>query len=143
MFKECTFSFRPKLYTRYIDDVFAIFGDEQSYLDFFHFINSLHKNLEFTVEVASDYLPFLDVKVKLSEHDVELCVYRKDTTTNVILNFDAIAPDKWKSSLINCFLHRAWKVCTSNQLFDKEVDNLFKIFSENGYPAKFFLSCVS
>jgi hypothetical protein len=95
-------------------------------------------NLEFTVEIASDFLPFLDVQVKLEDDHFDLSVYRKSTNTNVLLNFNAITPNKWKSSLICCLLLRAWKICSSTELFSDEVDKLCKIFCQNGYPMSYF-----
>ena len=138
MFAICPHQHRPKLYLRYIDDVFAIFDKSQSYTPFFDFINALHRNLEFTVEVATNSLPFLDVNVRLGTDGVKLTVYRKPTNTNVILNFHAIAPTQWKAGLIFCMLHRAWKVCSSMTLFNAEVSTLRDIFGENGYPTVFF-----
>ena len=143
MMSEETVSFRPKLYARYIDDIFAIFDGNQEYTQFFNYINSLHDNLEFTVEVATDSLPFLDVQVQLCDDHIDLNVYRKPTDTNVVLNFDAVAPDKWKSGLINCLLHRAWRVCSSSDLFNVEVEKLRSIFSKNGYPNAFFQKAYS
>ena len=116
-FVNCTFNHQPKLYLRYIDDVFVIFDEKQCYNDFFNFINGVHSNLEFTVELATDTLPFLDVNVELNDNDVQLSIYRKKTDTNVLLNFDAVTPIKWKEGLIFCLLHRAWTVCSNTELF--------------------------
>ena len=135
---NCPSEIRPKLYLRYVDDIFALLCANQSYEDFFHFINRLHPNLEFTVEVATTSLPFLDVEVKLREDSVQLSVFRKKTNTNVILNFAAAAPNKWKAGLIFCFLHRARKICSSADIFSREVHLLRDLFCENGYPIKFF-----
>ena len=138
MFHTCPQNQRPKLYLRYIDDVFSIFDKSQDYVPFLNFINSLHRNLEFTVEVATNSLPFLDVNVVLGSQGVELTVYRKPTNTDVVLNFRAVAPPLWKAGLILCMLHRARKVCSSMLSFDREVDTLRSIFGKNGYPADFF-----
>ena len=137
-FHKCPIGNQPKLYYRYVDDVFAIFDENQSYKDFFKFINKVHPNLEFTYELATTSLPFLDVNVCLNEYGVDLDVFRKKTDTNVLLNFSAVAPTKWKEGLVFCMLHRAWKVCNSTAIFSKEVCRLEKIFSDNGYPAAFF-----
>ena len=134
---KCPVEIIPKLYLRYIDDIFALLRADQSHEDFFHFINALHPNLEFTVEIATSSLPFLDVEVKIGE-SVELCVYRKKTNTGVLLNFAAAAPIKWKAGLIFCFLHRAWMICSSSDLFKKEVNLLRDMFRRNGYPIVFF-----
>ena len=81
---------RPKLYLRYIGDIFAIFDKYQDFTPFLNWIYALHRNLEFTVEVATSSLPFLDVNVKLRNIELELSVYRKLTNTNVIINFSPI-----------------------------------------------------
>ena len=138
MFDSCPGKHQPKLYLRYIDDIFAIFDESQSYDIFFNLINSIHNNLEFTVEVATTTLPFLDVNVKITEFSVDLSVYRKATNTNVLLNFNCTAPSKWKAGLVYCMLHRAWKICSSLKLFYDEVENLRKVFNQNGYPVSFF-----
>ena len=94
MFDSCPGKHQPKLYLRYIDDIFAIFDESQSYDIFFNLINSIHNNLEFTVEVATTTLPFFDVNVKITEFSVDLSVYKRATNTNVLLNFNCIAPSK-------------------------------------------------
>ena len=47
----------PKLYLRYIDNIFAIFSKDQDYEHFRNCINSPHDNLEFTAELATTSLP--------------------------------------------------------------------------------------
>ena len=42
--------FYPKLYTRYVDDVFAIFKSSEDATKFLEVLNSQHENLQFTVE---------------------------------------------------------------------------------------------
>ena len=138
MFNNCPYTMHPKLYLRYIDDVFAVFDSKQQHDDFFSYINCLHSNLEFTVELATHSLPFLDVDVAISNDNVNLCIYRKKTNTNVLLNFGAITPFKWKESLIFGALHRALKICSSTSLFNQEVNKLCHIFHKNGYPVNFF-----
>ena len=93
-FDKCPFEFQPKQYYRYIDDVFAIFGEGQSHEDFLKFINSVHSSLELTVELTTSSLPFLDVNVTLHEDCVDLDVFRKKTDTNVLLTFSAVSPTK-------------------------------------------------
>ena len=91
-----------------------------------------HNNIKFTVELPSDTIPFLDVEIRLNETGIDTWVYRKPTNTNLILNFNALCPTKWKSGLILCFLNRAKRICSSDFLFDKEVSMLKKMFLNNG-----------
>ena len=40
----------PLIYKRYVDDVFLVFRSEEHVEPFLKFMNSLHKNIEFTCE---------------------------------------------------------------------------------------------
>ena len=128
----------PKFYKRYIDDIYCIFDSSQDYRAFHEIINSLHPNLRFTVETTEGSLPFLDVEIQLKDDHVETWIYRKSTHTGVVLNFEAIAPVKWKRGLILCLLHRAYNTCSSAELFHNEISNLRTMFLNNGYPATIF-----
>ena len=84
----------PKLYWRYIDDVYAVFDCDNDCLKFLEVLNSQHKDIEFTVEKAAEFstLNFLDVQIKLLDDDYETCVWRKPTNTGVLSNSNAICP---------------------------------------------------
>ena len=59
-------SCRPKLYVRYIDDVFAVFDDVDACSSFLNIRNSQHDNIKFTIEKSTNTLQFLDVDIKIS-----------------------------------------------------------------------------
>ena len=101
-------------------------------------LNKQHRNIEFTVEHGSETLPFLDVEVTTTESRIETKIYRKQTHTNLLLNFNAICPMNWKSGLIICLLNRAKIICSTTALFQKEVKELRSMFQENGYPKSYF-----
>ena len=132
------FDFLPKLYLRYVDDIFAVFPDDESCTKFLDLLNAQHKNIKFTVEHASETIPFLDVEIKLTDSGVDTWVWRKPTNTNLLLNFNAFCPLKWKSGLILCLLNRAKQICSSDALFREETVKLKTIFKANDYPRKFF-----
>ena len=50
---------------------------------------------------------------------------------------------QWKTSLINCFLNRAYIVSNTWSVFHDEVAKLTEVFKDNGYPQKVFDNCVS
>ena len=138
LFSSTDLSF-PVFYARYIDDIFCIFRSDVDWKPFFSILNSMHPNLQFTFEESNDsLLPFLDVHVQLRDGGSDTWVFRKKTHTNVVLNFQAVAPIKWKSGLIMCFLNRAQRICSSVHLFYKEVAILKSMFIQNAYPAHFF-----
>ena len=138
-------NFAPELYLRYVDDIFCAFTSNAYVIQFLEFLNSLHANLRFTFELGPDRLAFLDTHISLPTNDfdsVSSTVYRKPSNTNVILNFAAVCPWKWKSGLITCFINRAYTVCSTWQLFHSEMTRLRNIFRENGYPSKMFDRCL-
>ena len=128
----------PSLYLRYVDDIFAIFRQGIDINAFLTKINKAYPSIKFTVEEATETLPFLDVEIKLKEDSYDSWVWRKKTHTGVMLNYNAIAPTKWKFGLIICLLNRIWDICSSRMHFNKEVEILKNIFISNGYPAQFF-----
>ena len=56
----------PKLYLRYIDDIFAIFDNDQSCTKFLEKLNTQHPNIKFTLEQAKNRIRFLDVEIKIN-----------------------------------------------------------------------------
>ena len=136
---------KPLLYLRYVDDIFCVFKDKENIQKFLNFLNNIHPNLKFTFEVGEEFLPFLDTKIELPNNineNINCKIYRKPTNTDVIINYNAFCPSKWKTGVMLCFLNRAYNVCNSWNLFDEEVNNLLSIFSKNGYPKSFFDNCV-
>ena len=129
----------PKFYLRYVDDIFAIFHENTPYHPFFEYLNHLHKNLAFTVEESlGSTLSFLDIEIKISNENVDTWVFRKKTHTGVMLNFSAMVPEFWKVGLIRCLLNRAKLICSSSELFNREVNKLQRMFMANGYPRAYF-----
>ena len=132
-------SLNPKLYIRYVDDIFAVFDKNTPFQPFLDHLNSQHKNIKFTVEESINHvLPFLNTEMKLVGDHFESCVFRKSTNTNVVLNMSAVCPMSWKKSLIFGALNRAKIICSNRDLFLEEVENLRVIFWKNGYSNSFF-----
>ena len=75
-------------YRRYVDDTFCLLHSENDALLFFHYINSRHPNIRFTMEKEVDHrIPFLDVLV---DHNCSRApitsVYRKKTFAGLLTN---------------------------------------------------------
>ena len=129
---------KPKCYLRYVDDIFAVFEHESQIKPFFDYLNRLHKNLAFTMELGTKTLPFLNTEIQLGDNAFESWVYRKKTHTGVLLNFSAVVPDIWKTGLIMCLLNQAKIISSSDTYFKNEVSKLKEMFFLNGYPRSFF-----
>ena len=132
---------KPRLFLRYVDDVFALFNSAKEADVFLNILNSLHPSITFTLEKGNTCMPFLDVVVSIDCNMFTTTVYRKKTHTGVFLNYLATAPTVWKKSVISCLLYRAKMICSSVSLFDDEVSALKDMFMRNAYPESFF-NCV-
>ena len=130
--------FHPKLYLRYVDDIFCVFNNKASSDKFLDLLNKQHNNIKFTVEHASETLPFLDVEVTITESGIETKIYRKQTHFNLLLNCNAIYPINWKSDLIKCCLNLEKIICFTTALFQEKVKELRSMFEENRYPKLYF-----
>ena len=128
----------PKLYLRYVDDIFAVFDKDVPCDNFLDYINKQHPNIKFTVEKTVNSLPFLNTEIHITGDNFESWVYRKDTNTSVVLNWEAICPITWKKGIIFGALYRAKIICSNRDLFIKEVEKLRNIFWKNGYSTSFF-----
>ena len=82
--------YKPKLYLRYMENIFAAFDREQICKRFLSVLNSKYQNLKFMVEKAMQSLCFLDVAIKIFESSVETLVWCKQPHTRLLLIFNAI-----------------------------------------------------
>ena len=128
----------PALYLRYVDDIFAIFEDEQDCSEFLNLLNQQHSKIAFTLEKSINSLPFLDTEMTIREGSLESSVWRKPSHTGLLLNYHAVCPLKWKFGLITCILNRAKAICSTESLFRSEITKLKEMFFKNGYSAWFF-----
>ena len=76
----------PKVWQRFVDDVYSIF--KRTHLEnFFHHINILHQNIKFTmVEESNGELAFLDTLLKRNNGEISVLVYKKATHTDQYLH---------------------------------------------------------
>ena len=62
------------MYLRYVDDIFAVFSDDNSCSRFFDTLNSQHPNIKFTCETGPSSLSFLDVENVVNENGTDTFV---------------------------------------------------------------------
>ena len=127
---------KPQFYKRYVDDIFAIFANEDEASKFFDFLNTRHPNIKFTKEYNENgVLPFLDISIS-NVSSFSTSVYHKPTFTGVLLNFKSFAPFEYKTRLINTLLDRIYKINSSWKGFDLDVKKLSSYLLRNLYPKR-------
>ena len=84
-------------------------------------------------------LSFLDIKIVRENNKFTTSVYCK---LNSVVCFGSLIPNSCKYALIFTLSHRAFKLCSNFELFNKEIENLKNIFRKNGYPVNFTDFCI-
>ena len=59
--------------------------------------------------------------------------YTKPTDTGLVMNFYALAPKKYKKSVVSGFVHRIYRACSSWSYFHQSLEKAKKILRENQY----------
>ena len=80
-------------------------------------------------------MPFLDTLViPQPDSSFSTTVYRKQTHTDLYLQWGQPPYHCSKIQCVNTLLHRTKAVCSNSQLLKKEEDHLQKVLLENKYP---------
>ena len=104
-------------------------------------LNNLHPNLKFTLEREKDQeLPELDMKIYHNHETGKLSSiwYNKPTDTGLIMNFHALAPKRFKRSVVSGFVYRIYRSCSSWKIFHLSLDRAKRILENNQYPPQFY-----
>ena len=129
-----------KIFKRYVDDIVW------NPLDYLEYGNSLHNNLQFTLETPSGSgdLAFLDLNINLNEDRKISCHwYQNSADTGIILNFRSCAPLQHKRNVIQGTVHRIFNATSDCQSFDVALEKNQEIWTENQYPTEWSSSIVN
>ena len=127
---------KPNIYGRYVDDIFVQIEDLSQLIQLRDAFQS-HSVLNFTYEVSTNgSLPFLDVLVKNYNDKFVTQVYHKPTDHGHCLNGLSECTDKYKTSVINNYLNRAYKLTETWQDFHTEILHIKQRLINNNYTNK-------
>ena len=125
---------KPKLYGRYVDDIFLLVNN-QSEIEHLKQLYEHKSILKFTYELnINNKIPFLDVSVDNSHSRFKTTVYHKPTDQGTCLNYDSFCTDKYKISVINSYLNRAYTTSTTWNDFNSEINQIKQTLINNNYP---------
>ena len=128
----------PKVYCRYIDDIFVCVHSREK-LEKLRLRLQEISGLKFKVEMnEGGKLPFLDVLVDSTSDDYATSVYRKPTNLDKCMNGDSECSENYKLGVIRAYIRRAHRVCSSWQAFREELRHLRQMLINNGYSNRDF-----
>ena len=94
----------PNFYCRYVDDVYCIFIDKDSNIDFLNHLNNVSSPLRFTIEeMTNNKLNFIGLTLSES---LSVSIIDKSPFYNLVSS-DSFVPDQYLFSSINCLTFRA------------------------------------
>ena len=131
-------------YDRWVDDTFVRnkVADRDLISKEFH---SFDKNIEFTVETAKNvtrdgkemkFLPVLDIGVLWDpESGMGFTeVYRKPTTSEIVMPWNDFGPSDWKTGTLIGFIKRAYTHSSDFMIMHTEITRIKSQFRKVGYP---------
>ena len=126
------------MYSRYMDDVLRDIKREKIEEKLAE-INNIHPSLTFTIERENQgCIPFLDMMICNREGKLSSTWYCKPTDTGLIMNYHALAPNRYKRSVVSGFVHRIHRCCSNWDNFHQSLERAKKILEKNQYPPAFY-----
>ena len=104
----------PAFYKRYVDDTLSAMPDVKTASEFLKILNNSHPSIDFTVELEENCrLPFLGMEIIRNGYHLHTKVHRKPTDTGLLLHYQSHVDERYKRSLLNTMLNRAFKLSSS------------------------------
>ena len=127
--------FKPRVWLRYIDDIFFVWthGEEKLH-DFFNGLNEFNPSLKFTYEYSTQRINFLDVIVIKEENEFVKDLYCKATDCHQYLHYDSCHPDHMKKSSVYSQGLCIKRLCSDSERLQQHLSSLKGWFCERGYP---------
>lgn len=137
-----TFDTRPKIWHRYVDDIFSIV--KAHLVDkLLEHLNAQHPSITFTVEREHDrQLPFMDARLERVEGVLKTGVYRKPTHTGRYLQFTSNHPNDAKRAVVRSLFRRLDYISLGEEEKQREVKQIHDELAANGYPITFVRKTV-
>ena len=113
---------QPKIWLRFIVDIFMIWKDGKLELDkFLAALSSRHQTIKFTHTTDQNEIPFLGTVVYRSSNRIHTRIYHKPTDQKYYLHYHSAHPRNQKNSVPYGFLIRCKRICTEDYHFEQEV----------------------
>ena len=102
-----------------------------------------HKNIKFTIETEDlKHFSFLNVKITCKNKRFVASIFCKATFSGVSTNCNSFIFDIYKIGLVHTLLFRFFKICSSMENFQIEIEHLRSIFKCNNYPVNITDQCI-
>ena len=125
----------PRIWWRFIDDVWGIFrGSEEELLAFTKYLNAVHPTIKFTVEYSKDRVNFLDVTTIAHNGRIVSDLHVKETDNHGYLDYSSSHPSHNKLSIPYSQFLRIKRIYSTWSGFAINSLKLCHYLSLRGYP---------
>ena len=130
-----TLTLQPRIWKRFIDDVFIIWNHGEKELEsLLTKLNQFHPTIKFTEEHSEYGIPFLDTFTYIDGKELRTRVYHKPTDNKQYLHYNSCDPLQQKNSIPYSLLVRAKRICTEEEHFISEAKMIIKKLRDRKYP---------
>ena len=92
-------------------------------------LNSYHINIKFTIEIETENkISFLDVLLIRNNSMISTKVFRKNTNTDIYINWKSFAPNNWKWGTLKTLVARAFDICATDEYLKEELEFIRTVF---------------
>jgi hypothetical protein len=132
----------PKLYLRYIDDIFSVLNSSQDADYLMTELNNIHANIKFTHTIDNVKGIFLDMEIFKGKRFAEdgrldTRLYTKPLNKHLLLPYGSFHRAPLFKAMIQAGLKRRRLLCSSNDDYTTERDAFYQQHVNAGYPTQY------
>ena len=125
---------KPKIWLRFIDDIFMIWGHGRHALeDFKHLANNILPTIKFSFNSNEQEILFLDTIIYRGNNYILTTLYHKPTDNKQYLHFHSAHPWKQKKCTLGLLI-RCKRICSKEIYFNREVKIIIQQLTSRKYP---------
>lgn len=124
---------------RYVDDILCLWKKDITSIHHFHHIINNISNIKFTIEIeTNNQINFLDLTlIRTNSNDLKYEIYRKPTSTDIIIPHNSYHSPQIKTSAFNFLFHRLLQTPLDQKSYQKELDIIKLIGRNNQYTPEY------
>jgi len=133
------FRIKPRYYSRFLDDIFAVWpGTRHELLEFQYFLNNLIPGIKVTFTIRNQITEVLDTQVYKGFNADGQCVLKtkvffKSTDTHQLLHKNSFHPKHTFNGIAKSQLIRFKRISSSKADYDEASSTLIKVLIVRGY----------
>ena len=120
---------------RYLDDCFLLWSQSQGEVsDLHNILNSLHQHINFTMEINTTSIPFLDCLIQINGTKISTDIYYKPTDSKTYLLFSSCHPKHTKISIPFSLARRLKTIVSNPVTLETRFQELTEFLKKQKYP---------